>query len=210
MASNNANRRARNWCAVVYPDSAPGDWKQILDNLNVKWACSPLHDKDIDDDEQLKKPHWHIVICYSGNKSFDQVCEDLSEIKCPIPQICRDVRSSVRYFIHKDHPHKYQYSQADIETFGGFDIGDVFKLTTTEKHDLYKEIFAFICEWDIQEYFDLVNYALSPECENESWFQCITDNSMLFERYLKSNRHRPRAVNVDDDGVIREDTNSDM
>lgn len=207
MASNNANRRARNWCAVVYPDSAPGDWKQILDNLNVKWACSPLHDKDIDDDGQLKKAHWHIVICYSGNKSFDQVCEDLSEIKCPIPQICRDVRSSVRYFIHKDHPHKYQYSQSDIESFGGFDVGDVFQLSKSEKTQLLIDISVFIREWDIKEYWDLLFYAVD---ENADWVQVIQDNSMYFERLLKSNRHRPRSANVDDDGVIREDTNSDM
>lgn len=202
MASDNSNRRARNWCAVVYPDSAPSDWKQILDNLNVKWACSPLHDKDTDDDGQLKKPHWHIVICYSGNKSFEQVKDDLAEIKCPIPQICRDVRSSVRYFIHKDHPHKFQYSQADIESYGGFDVGDVFQLSKSEKTQVLIDISMFVREWDIKEYWDLLFYAID---QNPDWVQMIQDNSMYFERLLKSNRHRPRVANVDGDGVIQDD-----
>lgn len=205
MATKNANRRSRNWCAVVYPDSAPSDWKQLLDNLNIKWACSPLHDKDTDDDEQMKKAHWHIVLCYSGNKSFEQVCEDLSELNCPIPQICRDVRSSVRYFIHRDHPHKFQYNESEIEAFGGFDVADIFALSTTEKHELFKQIFEFICEWDIKEYFELVNYSMTPEAP-ESWFSCITDNSMLFERYLKSNRHRKRVAN---DGLVDESQSTD-
>lgn len=203
MADDKSNRRVRNWCAVVYPDSAPSDWKEYLDGLNIKWACSPLHDKDIDDDGQLKKPHWHIVICYSGNKSFDQVKEDLAELKCPIPQRCRDVRSSVRYFIHKDHPHKYQYSQNDIEGHGGFDIGNIFKLSASEKHSLYKDIFAYIKENDIVEFFDLVN--IISGLDDDSWFQCVTDNSVLFERYLKSNRHRQRERYVDSDGVIHDD-----
>ena len=98
------NRRTRNWCAVVYPDSAPDNWKSILDNLNIKWACSPLHNLDVDDDGNIKKAHWHIILCYNGNKSYEQVVEDLDPLNCPVPQICRDVRSSVRYFIHKDHP----------------------------------------------------------------------------------------------------------
>lgn len=207
MASNNVNRRSRNWCAVVYPDSAPSDWKQLLDNLNIKWACSPLHDKDIDDDEQIKKAHWHIILCYGGNKSFDQVKEDLAELKCPIPQICRDVRSSVRYFIHKDHPHKFQYSQADIEAFGGFDIGDAFSLSKSEKTQYLIDISLFIREWDFKEYWDLLYYAID---NNTEWVSIIQDNSMYFERLLKSNRHRPRAVNVDEDGVIQEEsTDSD-
>lgn len=207
MASNYANRRARNWCAVVYPDSAPSDWKQLLDNLNVKWACSPLHDKDVDDDGQLKKAHWHIVICYSGNKSFDQVCEDLAEIKCPIPQICRDVRSSVRYFIHKDHPHKYQYSQSDIEAYGGFDVGDVFQLSKSEKTQVLIDISNFVREWDIKEYWDLLFYAID---ENADWVSVIQDNSMYFERLLKSNRHRPRISGIDNDGVMQKDDESEQ
>lgn len=210
MAKENANRRARNWCAVVYPDSAPDDWKNLLDSLNVKWACSPLHDKDTDDDEQMKKAHWHIVICYSGNKSFEQVKEDLSELNCPIPQICRDVRSSVRYFIHKDHPHKFQYSQNDIECFGGFDISDVFSFSKSEKTDLFREILEYIRDNDIVEFFDLMNYAM--EERPTDWFPLMTESgSLMLERYIKSNRHRIRTpqsyngVKVDEDGVIIED-----
>lgn len=193
MSVKKSNRRTRNWCAVVYPESAPENWKSILDSLNIKWACSPLHDKDTDDDEQLKKAHWHIVLCYNGNKSYEQVVEDLEPLNCPIPQVCRDVRGSVRYFIHRDHPHKYQYAQNEIECHGSFDLLDVFKLSTTEKHELYKDIFEFIRCADILEYYDLVNYTLSAECEDDTWFQCVTDNSMLFERYIKSNRHRQRS-----------------
>lgn len=191
MSEKNANKRARNWCAVVYPDSAPADWKMLLDNLNVKWACSPLHDKDTDDDEQLKKAHWHIVICYSGNKSFDQVKDDLAEIKCPIPQVCRDVKSSVRYFIHKDHPHKFQYDVSDIECYGGFDISDVFNPSKSEKVEMFREIITYIRENDVQEFFDLMNYAMDER--SSDWFPLLTESgSLMLREYNKSNRHRHR------------------
>lgn len=194
------NKRARNWCAVVYPDSAPENWQQEFDKLNLKWACSPLHDKDIDDDEQTKKAHYHIVITYAGNKSFDQVKDDLSVLNCPIPQVCRDVKSSVRYFIHLDHPHKYQYDKEDIQTFGGFDLGDIFALSKSEKNQVYKEIIAWIKEWDVMELYDLTNYAME---ERPEWFEVVTSNTIFFNAYLKSNRHRIRKTmpdGVDQDG----------
>lgn len=192
MANKNTNRRSRNWCAVVYPDSAPDNWKEILDSLNVKWTCSPLHDKDVDDDGQLKKAHWHIVVCFSGNKSFEQVVEDVTEpLHCPIPQICRDVRSSVRYFIHKDHPHKFQYDKKDIETYGGFDIGDVFSFSKSEKLDLLKEVIEFIRDEDIIEYYELVNYAMLERPDD--WFPLITEGyTIMIREYINSNRHRTR------------------
>lgn len=192
MSDKIANRRARNWCAVVYPDSAPEDWKEKLDSLNLKWACSPLHDKDIDDDGQLKKPHWHIVICYSGNKSFEQVESDLSELNCPIPQICRDVRSSVRYFIHKDHPHKFQYTPDSVEAYGGFDLSDAFSISKSEKQEILKDILTYIQENDVIEFYTLVNYAMNER--SQDWFPVISESYTVFLReYIKSNRYRQRV-----------------
>ena len=182
-----ANKRARNWCAVVYPDSAPDNWQQEFDKLNLKWVCSPLHDKDVDDDTQTKKAHYHIVITYAGNKSFEQVKDDLSILNCPIPQVCRDVRSSVRYFIHLDHPHKYQYNQEDIQCFGGFDLGDIFSLSKSEKLQVRKEITAFILDNGVKEYVDLVNICLDAKSE---WFEEVSSNTMYFNALVKSNRHK--------------------
>ena len=198
MAEKKSNsKRARNWCAVVYPDSAPEDWKKILDGKNLKWACSPLHSKDIDDDEQIKKAHWHIIICYEGNKSFEQVQDDISELNGPIPQVCRNVRSSVRYFIHLDHPYKFQYNVDEIECFGGFDIADAFTLSKSEKIEVFKEIIDFIRENDIVEYYDLVNYALE---ENHAWFSIMVDGgTIMLREYIKSNRHRMRHPDESED-----------
>ena len=41
------DRRARSWSWIVYPESAPDNWRQLLDETGEKWIESPLHDKDI-------------------------------------------------------------------------------------------------------------------------------------------------------------------
>lgn len=61
------NKRYRNWTLIVYPESAPENWKSILSNeLKLIFAISPLHDQDINPDGSLKKAHWHVLICFVG------------------------------------------------------------------------------------------------------------------------------------------------
>ena len=41
------NVKKRNWAFVLYPESAPEDWKEQLRLSGLQGAISPLHDKDI-------------------------------------------------------------------------------------------------------------------------------------------------------------------
>lgn len=194
MSTQNENKRYRNWCVVVYPDSAPDNWKEQLDALNLKWVCSPLHDKDVDDDGVIKKAHWHIIISYSGKKSFEQVQEDIKFLNCPIPQYCRDIRSSVRYLVHLDHPHKYQYPQDEIECFGGFDLSEAFKFSSSEKKQMIGEILQYIRDNNVTEYFDLVNYCMDERYDD--WFSVVTEGyTIMISNYIKSFRHMQHKDN---------------
>ena len=58
--------KKRNWGAVVYPESAPEDWEEILKLKGISWARSPLHDSDINPTGEPKKAHYHIIISFPG------------------------------------------------------------------------------------------------------------------------------------------------
>ena len=60
------NVKKRNWTFLVYPESAPADWVSKLQATGLPVAISPLHDKDINPDGELKKAHYHVIVCYSG------------------------------------------------------------------------------------------------------------------------------------------------
>ena len=51
MAEENVQKdtRSRNWSWIIYPESAPENWRTILDESGEKWIESPLHDKDINE-----------------------------------------------------------------------------------------------------------------------------------------------------------------
>lgn len=46
--------KKRNWAFIVYPESAPADWKERLQAKGLQCAISPLHDKDLNPDNTLK------------------------------------------------------------------------------------------------------------------------------------------------------------
>ena len=146
--------KKRNWGAVLYPESLPSNWLEILQLKGLPFAVSPLHDKDIDDEvsKTTKKPHYHIILCFPG-PTTDKVVNDIivKELGQPIAIPLESVGGYYRYFTHKDNPDKYQYDPTDIKLFNGFDVTDV--LNNFEVFKIMKEIQHLILENCILEYF---------------------------------------------------------
>lgn len=77
--------------AVVYPESAPEDWEEILKLKGISWARSPLHDSDI-------KAHYHIIIFFPGPTTDKTVNDIMKELNQPIAILLESVRGYFRYF----------------------------------------------------------------------------------------------------------------
>ncbi len=200
-SSGNKDQRTRNWTFIVYPESAPVNWRDMLDDLHLQWVESPLHDKDINADGELKKPHWHILVMYEGVKSFDQVKEVTDLLNAPIPQKCAAARALVRYMAHLDNPEKVQYSVSDIKGHGGVDINEMLKPSSAERYQLIREMINYIRDNNITELVDLVAYAMNERFED--WFPLLCDNSAyIINSVIKSNKFSLRekdVVSVDPD-----------
>lgn len=126
--------RTRNWTIVVYPDSAPNNWRDIIDEWHIEWVESPLHDKDVNADGEPKKPHWHILLMFSSVKSYDQVLSLCQEVNCPIPKQVHNTKALVRYMAHLDNPDKAQYDITGIVAHGGVDVADLLKPSSSERY----------------------------------------------------------------------------
>ena len=113
------NSKERHWTFVLYPESAPEDWKDYLSSLGLQCAVSPLHDKDINPNGELKKSHYHILLCFNGPTTYNKVLNITKSLNATIPQRVLSCKGIIRYFIHKDNPEKYQYNEEDILTING-------------------------------------------------------------------------------------------
>lgn len=180
-------KRARVWSFIGYPgDSLPDNYREILcDEMHLCWAESPVHDADLNGDGSEKKKHIHFIIAFEGMKSFDQICEITERLHCPIPQVCRNPRGLVRYFIHIDNPDKHQYKVEDIRCYGGFEIDDYFKKSGSEMRQVLMEIQDFCIDNDIHEFCQLADICL--KMGNVDWYDAITSRySVFLSAYLKS------------------------
>lgn len=181
--------RTRNWTFVLYPESAPNDWHDKLDELHIPWVESPLHEYDTNPDGEVKKAHIHVVLQFRNKKSYSQIKAITDSISQPRPEPVADIRGMCRYLIHRDNPEKYQYEFNDIICHQGFDISDYFNATKTERYQLIAEMIDYCSENHVIEFSDLLLYARYNRPDD--WFRVLSDNSaMIMNLYIKSLRHK--------------------
>jgi hypothetical protein len=187
--STTVDSRARSWTFVLYPESAPKDWRGVLDDEHIQWVESPLHDKDVNPDGTPKKPHWHILLMFEGKKSYEQIKEITDKLNATIPQKTASARGLVRYMVHMDNPEKFQYNVSDIIGHGGADVAELLKPSSTERYAMIREMIAFVREHGIMEFQDLMDYAATNRFDD--WFPILCDSSSyVMSCYIKSCRNR--------------------
>ena len=179
----------RTWAFVMYPESMPQNFEEIIIETGLPFAMSPLHDKDLDPTGEPKKPHYHCIVYYENPPTLknvkDNVCDKLN---ATIPIKLESMRGMYRYHIHIDNPDKYQYDDRDRQFFNGFDIDMASKLTKTEVNKLIKEIHTFINDNNINEYIDLLD--ILKDNDLTTLYEVAINNTLLFKAMLDSRRNK--------------------
>ena len=184
--------KKRYWAFVLYPESAPENWKEILQQTGLSCCVSPLHDKDIDEGtRKQKKPHYHIILCYSGPTTENVVKRITDSLNCPRPIALEQVRGYFRYLIHKDNPEKAQYNEKDIVTINDFDIDNYNDLSVSQINAIKKDIQIIIRDNNILEYSDLLDYLLDKELF--SYLDVAQNHTILFNTYITSRRNKIKS-----------------
>lgn len=183
-----AKTKKRYWTFVLYPESAPVNWREILQRTGLLVAISPLHDKDKNPDGEFKKPHYHIILCYEGPTTGSNVKSLVDELNQPIPLPIDSVRGLYRYFTHMDNPEKYQYDEKDITTLNGFNINDFSNLSATDTAKIKLELTKFARESDIYEYSEFMNRII--DLDKPDYFLIASSNTLYFNAYLTSKRNQ--------------------
>lgn len=185
-----ADNRTRNWSFILYPDSAPEDWKVKLKALLVPVAISPLHTKPEEGTEEELKPHHHIFIKFDGVKTYTQAKEITELFNGTIPKPVRSPIGLIRYFIHKDDPKKEQFEFADIIVYNGFDISMYDSYTDKELNILLADIMGRIRKEHITEFCSLIDDVM--DSGEWDYYSIIRKNSQFINSYITSYRHKRR------------------
>lgn len=191
-------KRSNKWAFLLYQESAPENYLDILEEIHVPFVLSPWHDKDVNRQTgEFKKPHKHGALFFDSLKSYSQVSELLTE-KLNTPahvEIVMSPKGMYDYFIHAENPEKTPYDIEDIESGCGFEL-DKF-LISNNNDEFLSAVIDTIEEHNFTEFNNLVIYARD---ESPMLLSIIVDKTYFFAKYLDSRRHSGyRKENGDND-----------
>lgn len=175
--------RTRNFATVVYPESAPENWQDILTEQFVPAFISPLHNNDINPTGEIKKEHYHVLIMFDSVKTIEQAKDIFSKIGGVGCEMVQSLRGYSRYLCHLDNPEKAQYKAEDVRCLCGADYPGVIGLVI-DKYKAIGEMIDFCSENGIVSYSTLLEYCRHNRFD---WFRVLCDNgTVVMKEYLKS------------------------
>lgn len=180
---NQTKARTRNFATVIYPESAPSNWKELLQEQMIPCFISPIHDSDLNPDGEKKKPHYHVLILFDGVKTIDQAKEIINSFGGVGCERVNSIRGYARYLCHLDNPEKAQYKVDDVISLCGANYISVVSLPS-DKYIAISDMLEFCKNNEIYAFSDLVDYARE---NRQDWFVTLCDNgTYIVKEYLKS------------------------
>ena len=181
------DKRSNKWAFLLYQESAPENYLDVLEEMHIPFVLSPWHDKDVNKETgEFKKAHKHGVLFFESLKSYTQVSELLTE-KLHTPshvEVVMSPKGMYDYFIHAENPDKTLYNMDEIESGCGFELEQF--LITNNNEQFLSTVIDIIEEHNFTEFNNLVRYA---RVENPSLLNLIIDKTYFFAKYLDSRRH---------------------
>lgn len=171
------NFRQRNFAGVFYPESCPPDFKKVIESFGVKCCLSPLHQPDDND----KKPHYHIVFMFSGNKNIEQVRLLMFKLGSSLVQPINDISAMIRYLVHKDNPEKEQFDKREIVCYHNVEIDKYFKQSEKEQLESMRKLIQIINTNKITKYNELINFC----CGDDDLFKSCLKYAYAINQFLR-------------------------
>ena len=187
--------KGRFWGFICYPESMPS-WEDIKEGCiryGYPITLSPLHDKDIDENGKLKKPHYHGIIVFTNTTTENYANKVVSEIfnatRCVL---LGSPRSMYLYHTHEGDSSKFHYSDLERIFINGFDINNYYISTDSEVLNRQIECDLYVRESGITEYCDLV-FSLLDNADYDR-YKFVTSHSIHYNALLKSIRCKRNGV----------------
>ena len=152
-----ADKKFRSFAGTLYPDSESYDCETVLSTIRSKfidWAYI-LHDKDVNENGELKKSHIHWVgratpRCLSVVSNFLGLPENDIEV-------VKNFDNMVMYLIHLNDIDKFQYSPDDVET----NLPNIGQLLRRQSEgQIVKDLASAKMQ---KSWYDLVQYAVDND-----------------------------------------------
>lgn len=172
-------KKGRYFATIVYPESAPANWIQVLKDFHVAAYVSPLHDVDTYDEpgkEGFKKDHYHVMVIWPNTVVPDAVKPIFDAIGGVGLELVVNGRGYARYLCHLDDDDKMRYEVDEVMTLSdAIDYKLFIRNAQDENNDLV-DILTFIDENGMHSFRTI---CLTVAREHPEWLPALKENAYL-------------------------------
>lgn len=197
--------KARDWTAVLYPDSMVNGWQDKIYRLIQVPFEYIIHDKDeVEIEEDVKQPrktHVHIILHYGGPTTYKNIYNMLIIALSGVGKRCLNKIEPVYNlgYLHKYLTHstadairdgKYRYDEDEIISGNNWDLGAFISLQDQEKLLLYRTVRNYCIERSI-----VTCITLELLVDNGGLDGLLPDLSRdMIANYISNNRNKFVAI----------------
>lgn len=109
------HERSRLWNCLLYPDNT--EHMEALERIHasedINWV-SIMHDSDTDENGNLKKPHYHLILKFQNPRENYAIASKLG-IQVNYLEKTQSWKNSAKYLLHADCEDKFLYSADKLE-----------------------------------------------------------------------------------------------
>lgn len=177
MSDNNS--RCRSFCFVLYPDCE--SHMVALDTMCHSYDIAYiLHDKDVDSDGVLKKPHYHVVIRFKQPRWKSALAKEIG-IEENYIEPTSSFNNALMYLIHFNDLDKYQYDVSLVKGNLKTKLNDILNSVDKSENEVVLEIMQFIADFPT-----LLNVTLlSKFCATVGYWSVYRRSAFIFIKLLE-------------------------
>lgn len=173
------------WVCLAYPESTKSTYREALSIYSdCHLAVSPLHDRDVTDEGQLKKEHYHVLMHFDSDVTLGYVQSICKDTGFTNPMVCENEVGYFRYLTHEDNPNKAQYSKDDIEYINGYEkpqeyLHPLVAISDVIFKEAYSNLFVVIDhfrkDYPMLNYIQGHTYAVMSLCKEVTYMRRIKE-----------------------------------
>lgn len=221
MADSSKQSNARYWVGVLYLENMLDNWQDELGDIVQLPVAYCIHDKDLDNDGDCRKPHVHMILAWGNTTTYKNAMSVFELLSAPGKQCintCKKVisiRGSYNYLIHDTDAArkkgKYLYPKENRILLNNFDIGSYEQLDLALKNEMIRELGQVIIDQFFTNFIDFYEYVLF-NYEDLNYFDLVKTYSGFFERLTKGNFQKIRFSREygSVEGIYTTNTDSDF
>lgn len=198
MAEEKSQGKATYFTFLLYPESIPDNWIELLESTGLQMAISPLHNKDktekkelLEQGQKFKKEHYHVIYIAKNAITPEAVRNRIKRLLGDksvnmVQPIATSVVNAYLYLTHESKDaiakKKYIYDKKDIIHLNNFDVDRFEMFDVHEKRDMINSITEIVrtCE--------LINVIeLAELFDEEAWINKLKEEGHTLPNALKFN-----------------------